>query len=92
MRVCSYGSLLNIRHWLKIKLIFQPPLDATKVSVGEGVAKEGVVVGCGEYYKYGVKSNCSVSSIVGTGLKVDIYWGDRDRRQFDYSRIEGKCL
>ncbi|XP_063710414.1 uncharacterized protein LOC134838971 isoform X2 [Symsagittifera roscoffensis] len=65
-----------------------PPLDATKVSVGEGVAKEGVVVGCGEYYKYGVKSNCSVSSIVGTGLKVDIYWGDRDRRQFDYSRIE----
>ena len=67
----------------------QPPVDATKVTVREDVRKEGVVVRCEEFYRFGMKSNCSVSSILGTGLKANIYWGDRDRKQFTFSAIEG---
>ncbi|XP_075239461.1 uncharacterized protein LOC142335019 [Convolutriloba macropyga] len=65
-----------------------PPVDATKVTVREEVRKEGVVVRCEEFYRFGMKSNCSVSSILGTGLKANIYWGDRDRKQFTFSAIE----
>ncbi|XP_075248551.1 uncharacterized protein LOC142341475 [Convolutriloba macropyga] len=65
-----------------------PAIDATSVVVREPIRKEGVIAECSEVYRYGMKANCSVTSILGTGIMAKIYWGDKDRKEFDFSRIE----
>ncbi|XP_063725907.1 uncharacterized protein LOC134853881 [Symsagittifera roscoffensis] len=67
-----------------------PAIDATSVTVVESIRKEGVVASCGPtgIFRFGLKANCSVTSILGTGVMAKIFWGEKDRKQFDFSRIE----